>query len=471
MSKSWGIKIVGVSVALIIALLSGCGSKPLPAANQDTVVTIGSAATVKVFAFGDMKISFPSGVGLKRAASDPNAISNEPLTLLEAEFRRDLQSRTLEDGTTYADYAWAAIGKDPERYLVFTGDRTVLSQSDVSFATGSGFVLTSDGHIVTCQHCVQGGPVPGFINQEIYDGFLRVMREKIGAAASEGVMTKSARGIIDFLIDHAQAEAIFKEARVLIPQVPKDTNGYNSLTREETSNSLLQQYLPSSSAQIRKWTWSCAIVASGEGWPGKDVAVLKIPANNLLTLGVSREASPRPDSTVLCLGFPGKAVQQGAMTKEAQFRVILHGGRVGQLLPTRSGFDAIHTDADINHGDSGGPGMNDSGAVIGLSVSGQEDVPGQNYLVPASVILERMKEAGVTESNDQLNKDWREGLLLLQAKRFAEAKAILEKVRNAQGGDNSVAKHLESASSAGPNSINLFLDRAIKDCDEGLKTR
>jgi hypothetical protein len=349
-----------------------------------------------------------------------------------------------------------------------------MTEEDVNFGTGSGFVVTSDGSIVTCQHCVDGGPQPGYISRSLLTGFLNAITTQVGGAPSDAVMAKSIQPIYDYLSRSVQAESIFREARVLIPQVPRDFNGYDQLASEDTDNPLLTSLLPSSSALIRKWTWPATITASGQGWPGKDVAVIKIQATNLFTIPVSDGPAPRPDSTVLCLGFPGKAVQQGSMTKTAQFRVILHSGKVGQVLPTTSGFDAIHTDADINHGDSGGPALSEEGLVVGLSVSGQEDAPGQNYLVPASVIRERMAEAGLRPEVDELNAQWKEGLLLLQAKQYGRAKSIFESLRKKQDKDLTDDPSYENSTAPNrnlPNPINFFLDRAIKDCENGLKLR
>ena len=456
-----------------LVVLAGCGSKPLPVANHDTVVTLGSAATVKIFAFGDLEITFPSGVMLKRAAEDPNALYSEPLTLVEAEYRRDLSARTLPEGTTLQDYAWMMIGKDPSRYLVLTGETATTTETDVNYSTGSGFVATDDGYVVTCQHCVSGGALPGYLNQEIFDGFMGAIERTIGAQASQEVMSAAAQGIAGFLAQNVQTVSIFKEARVLVPQEPRDLEGYNALTKEDSPQSLTNMFRPTSAALIRKWTWTSDIVATGENWPGKDVAVLKIPAVKLLTIPVSQEAPPRPDSTVFCLGFPGKAVQQGTMTKEASFRVILHRGQVGQTLPTRSGFEAIHTDADINHGDSGGPALNDKGEVVGLSVSGQEDAPGQNYLVPASVILEKLNRANVVQKKDPLNEDWNKGLLLLQAKRFAEARDLFVKIQKAQDNDFVDGRPVKflgrDVADFMPNTVNSFVVRALKDAEAGVK--
>ncbi|MFM9874277.1 MAG: trypsin-like peptidase domain-containing protein [Fimbriimonadaceae bacterium] len=464
-----------VAMCTFVLALNGCSGKPLPKANRDTVVTIGSAATVKVFAFGDLNITFPTTVYMKLSAADPNALYNEPLALVEAEYRRDLAARTLEEGTTLVDYAWKAIGRDPDRYLICSDDRTTMTESDVNYGTGSGFVVSSDGAVVTCHHCVTGGPVAGYVNREILNGFISVIQTRIGGAPSEEVLAEVIQPIYFYLRDRVQTESVFKEARVLLPQTPWETNGYDALSKEDSDNELVSLFVPSSTELLKKWTWPCEVLVSGETWPGKDVAVLKIPVSNLLTVDVSEEEAPRPDSTVLCLGFPGKAVQEGSMTKGAQFKVILHAGQVGQTLPTTSGYDAIHTDADINHGDSGGPAFNESGVVIGLSVSGQEDAAGQNYLVPASVIQEKLIEAGVKPKSDQLNEDWRKALLLMQSGRFAEAKSLLEKIRIVQDSDYAEGKRIalidKYIKESLPNKVNLFVERAIADCEKKQKTR
>ena len=69
----------------------------------------------------------------------------------------------------------------------------------------------------------------------------------------------------------------------------------------------------------------------------------------------------------------------------------------------------LQTNANINHGNSGGPAFNAAGEVIGIATFGKE-VPGYNFLVPISTAKEFIRQAGAEPMRGNFDKTWHEAL-------------------------------------------------------------
>lgn len=454
---------VRFAVLGLIAGLIGCQSKPVEP-NDETVVTMGSAATVQIFAYGDIESSHPAHVALKSSSTGAPVVQT------------DFASKA-QPGETLQSFEWRAIAAAPDSYLSMTAETSVDELKDVNFATGSGFVISENGYIVTCQHVIDGGDLPNELTLPVASSYFQDLEGVIGAPPSD--LSEQAIGaLITYFQKGVHTKSVFKLARILLPNHLQDPRGFDALTKDDTDDSdpvkkLLAANAPSLDQRLRAWTKPAVVIRKGEEWPGKDVAILKVDAHDLLTIDVSKKSLVEPGSMVFCLGFPDKALLHGLMTRSAEHKVILHSGRVGQTLPMKAGFEAIHTEAEINHGDSGGPGIDSSGAVVGLNVGGHPDAAGQNYLVPASVIRERMHDATLDDLTvDPINQLWREGLGDLQAKRYSDAKAKFQKVLEKQRAND--ANHQKMSPDLGdiamkPTSENQYVLNALKICEDGLK--
>src|SRR5262249_17864499 len=139
--------------------------------------------------------------------------------------------------------------------------------------------------------------------------------------------------------------------------------------------------------------------------PGKDVAILKIEANGLPTVPVGDDSSMSQGDQIYVLGFPGAAEVQGG-NEESGVEATLTAGRYSRAAPMPGGWKAIQTDTAINHGNSGGPGFNDRGEVIGIATFGAsgEDVQGVNYLVPMSVAEQFIQELNIKPRDSDLSQ-------------------------------------------------------------------
>lgn len=101
--------------------------------------------------------------------------------------------------------------------------------------------------------------------------------------------------------------------------------------------------------------------------PKNDLAVLKVEVAGLVVAPLGRSEQLAVGDTVIAIGSPlglSKTVTSGIVS-------ALH--RPVQLSPDGLGeaaaIDAVQTDAAINHGNSGGPLVDSSGAVIGINTA------------------------------------------------------------------------------------------------------
>lgn len=105
----------------------------------------------------------------------------------------------------------------------------------------------------------------------------------------------------------------------------------------------------------------------------RDVALLQTGARGR-TPFVLRAAGARPGETVLAIGAPLEAKFQGTLT-----RGIVSANRIFE------GFSFIQSDVTVNHGNSGGPLLDEKGQVIGITDLGfqPDGIPtGINLFIP-----------------------------------------------------------------------------------------
>jgi S1-C subfamily serine protease len=146
-------------------------------------------------------------------------------------------------------------------------------------------------------------------------------------------------------------------------------------------------------AQIGNNTTASTPVQLVAASPCDDLAVVKLVNNvpNLKALTLGTSATVRPGDTVTVLGFPGSfqnAPGGGQSGIGQASTVVANTGTVSQVgvqaspdpsLPTYQSL-IVHQ-APTNHGNSGGPLLNQQGQVIGINTLGNPDNQGQYYSI------------------------------------------------------------------------------------------
>lgn len=111
--------------------------------------------------------------------------------------------------------------------------------------------------------------------------------------------------------------------------------------------------------------------------PLTDVAVIKIEANNLPTVGLGNSDILQPGEAVIAIGNPlglNNTVTSGIISAT--------GRSSSDIGASDKRVDYLQTDAAINPGNSGGPLLNDRGEVIGMNTAIIRGAQGIGFAIP-----------------------------------------------------------------------------------------
>jgi S1-C subfamily serine protease len=125
-----------------------------------------------------------------------------------------------------------------------------------------------------------------------------------------------------------------------------------------------------------------------------DLAVVKVEADtDLPTIPIGDASALKVGQQVIAIGSPlgtfTESVTSGILS--ATGRTIEVGSPTSRQTTTMSGL--LQTDAAINEGNSGGPLLDVSGAVIGVNTAAAQSAQGIGFAVPIDVAADVMAEA------------------------------------------------------------------------------
>ena len=188
-------------------------------------------------------------------------------------------------------------------------------------------------------------------------------------------------------------------------------------------------------AQVAKF--SAPITLDAKGNPlkdsGRDLALLKIQNGVYPALSITNK-EPKLGNELHILGFPGVVRDHELLSRSALKEASATKGQVSGFNTDAIGQDVIQTDASAVHGNSGGPAVDDDGSVVGvmtfISVRGNAEVQGFNFLIPAKDVRAFLADTGVKPGESRFNPVWAAGVIALLGERYALA---LTKFREADG--------------------------------------
>ena len=136
---------------------------------------------------------------------------------------------------------------------------------------------------------------------------------------------------------------------------------------------------------------------------GLDLAILTTTAglSGRPVLPLADIESVRAADTVYAIGFPGTAddiIDMGGWLPSSPEDVTITRGIVSSVRVVRDGTDAIQHDSYISHGNSGGPLLNEDGAVIGVNTwinPLYEASRSINYAIHINYITDALDEFGI----------------------------------------------------------------------------
>ena len=157
---------------------------------------------------------------------------------------------------------------------------------------------------------------------------------------------------------------------------------------------------------------------------GKDVAVIKIDANNLPTVPLGNSDGLNVNDHIYSVGYPGLA----NVSRASELVATSSDGTISALKnQDYSGTPLIQTNTNINHGNSGGPAFDGAGQVIGIATFGKTE-PGYNFLVPISTAREFVRQAGAEPERGAFDKKWHDALDAFSNEEWSTAHSLLNDV-------------------------------------------
>ncbi len=296
------------------------------------------------------------------------------------------------------DIVVKTLYKSPFRY--FIAGKEYYKQVHRVVTSGTGFLITGDGCIITNSHIIDHDSA--FIrNKFILSTFQEVTEQNINSLQSSWAMTLTdeqrnllynSYGLIYSQVSSMILYDLKREIDVLYR-----ADGFNNNTRT-----------------IKK---KAEVLVNGRPMPGKDVAILKIEdGNNLPTLMLSADSLVDIGTQALVLGYPEPANDNSFLSSESVIEPSLTAGIVSAVKESVGGWQVIQMDALISHGSSGSPVCNGRGKVIGLTTFGSLEqgsnllASGFNFAIPLSVIKEFLDSAKIHPALSEASVIYNQGI-------------------------------------------------------------
>ena len=406
----------------------------------------GSALSILMTAFCVLFLTLVTGCGEQAKSMDPPKIAdyNKPGTVFIAtKFKADvtinnitLDEKALEssllqaaaagqvatDENSLAAWAINEILTNPSRYIIPAAGTIDYPGQESDPIAGSGFIVNSDGYVVTNAHVVK------MDDKELKQTMaLSVLSSQVQQEISE---LESALGV-KLSDDQASKMA--------------DALATAHATYMTVSNPSSESWmLMGGSANLKEAVkgMPAEIVKVGAPSPGKDVAILKVNANNLPTVTLGDDSAMREGDQAIAIGYPGAATFNPMIKQsEENIKPSMTTGTISGRKTMPGGWDVLQIDTAITHGNSGGPLFNKKGEVIGVTTFGSvnmdsrtgaaQEVQGFNFAVPVSIVKQFLTEANVTATPGQLTKTYDEGVDLASASHYSAAKEKFRQVADA----------------------------------------
>jgi S1-C subfamily serine protease len=245
--------------------------------------------------------------------------------------------------------------------------------------------------------------------------------------------------------------------------------------------------LPANSDNLEEYATEADVIASGEVFPGEDVAVLRTKKRLdliCLSLGDSSPANLPDGAEIVSFGFPGAAEMRGLKVDEERPRVIAHNGRMVQRVPTVKQWTGLYITSAISEGDSGGPILDQYGRVVGLNVYGNTNRSGNNIGVPIDIARKYLEKAGVQPDTGSLTRHWAKGQDYYWRKEYSKALAEFEIVNGShpdpdarRASPTEWLRTFLSKDRQKKNALNVlvpgneYVEQAIENCKRNLQKR
>jgi serine protease Do len=163
---------------------------------------------------------------------------------------------------------------------------------------------------------------------------------------------------------------------------------------------------------------------------GKDIAIVKIDANNLPTVPLGNSDNVHVEEPVTVIGYPGAASAQGAtlgdeISEESMTVPTVTNGHISAVKMDYKGSPVLQSDAAITHGNSGGPAFDPDGKAIGIATFGAQEASGFNFFVPINTAMEFVRQAGAAPETGSFDTTWHGALDAMSDHNWSKAHTLI----------------------------------------------
>ena len=145
-------------------------------------------------------------------------------------------------------------------------------------------------------------------------------------------------------------------------------------------------------AEVKKYSPPVSTAGAGE-MSGRDLALLKIPGEHFPALPLADSKAAQIGDPVHIIGFPGVVLSHELLNQSAMVEASVTNGAISGFKQDKNNDPVIQTDAPAAWGNSGGPAVDEKGAVVGVLTfvslaPGPEGsiVQGFNFLIPSHAV-------------------------------------------------------------------------------------
>jgi len=269
--------------------------------------------------------------------------------------------------------------------------------------SGTGFIVSPDGYIVTNAHVVFAGQN---LKDALFNAAAGKLQDQLWAEASKlcNIPDDQKQKIVQILL--IKAVNYFRQNGD-ITDISMDHIIYSGIVT------------PGEDLKIKSWP---AVVkkegtiyekVGGEDTWGRDIAIIKVEKTNLPTVTLGDSKKVQVGDSIFVIGYPGIAGEY-LFKQESMLEPTTTQGVISAKRTLKTGIETFQTDAAINHGNSGGPVYNDKGEVIGIATFGPEvsqtNIQSVGFLLAINHAKEFMQELNIKNDHGILDKIYSDGL-------------------------------------------------------------
>lgn len=284
-------------------------------------------------------------------------------------------------------------------------DGTTESTELKAGGSGSGFIVSPDGYVVTNAHVVLADRDRERLLYRRLAGRRGAIRNAISGSLAEDLdVSEEARSHISQVMTEKLLTYYQEQG-----QLGNVTESFYVLNDDPA---------PDQDRQVGRWEATVEregnMVTEVDGEPswGRDIAILKVDRTNLPSVTLGDASTVETGDEIFVIGYPDLGIDFIFEDRDTALEPTLTTGVVSARRTLNAGIEAIQTDAAINNGNSGGPMYDENGEVVGVATFKPADanVEDIQFGLPIDLAREFMAEVGVENESGEMDTSFDDGL-------------------------------------------------------------